>query len=61
MIDDWMRVVEKANIHYQIAEFTLPHINIRVKCSDLETYNKLKEILREFAKEEWEHDGVECE
>ena len=52
-INDWIGVIEKVNIHYQIAEFTLPCINIRVKCIDLETYNKLKKTLREFSEEEW--------
>ena len=51
--NEWIGVVEKVNIHCQFANFTLPHTNIQVKCSDLETYNKLKKTLREFSGKEW--------
>lgn len=50
--NDWRGVVEDINIHYQFANFTLPHINIQVECNDLEIYNKLKKTLREFSEEE---------
>lgn len=35
-------MVEKVNTHCQFGDFTLPYINIQVKSSNLETYNKLK-------------------
>lgn len=55
--NEWIGAIEKVNTHCQFANFTLPHTNIQVKCSDLEIYNKLKKTLREFSEKEWEYDG----
>lgn len=57
----WFGAIEKVNINTQSIDINLPNMSINIKSNDYQAYQKIKDLIYEFAKKEWEEIGNDRE
>lgn len=57
----WFGAIEKVNINTQFIDINLPNMSINIKSNDYQAYQKIKDLIYEFAKKEWGEMGNDRE